>query len=128
MTRDALPLYANRTQLEHEFRTSVLVPFAANIVLELYQCKGRNGSTDEYTTKFRMQGDQGNDDHDGHDDDHDDDDRGHAPPTFMVRILHNERPWAIPGCGGGELCPWSTFQQLYGKFWQCSWSEICRLP
>lgn len=82
---------------QREFWSSKLSPFAANIAFEVYRPKPedtlkkrRLSTEDEFTERIpRLD-----------------------TPIGLVRLLVNEEPVAIPGCGSAYFCEWATLKEL----------------
>ncbi|KAF9122600.1 PHOsphatase [Mortierella sp. 14UC] len=101
-----VPMTADMTAEQYEnreFKSSNSSPFSANIAFEVY--RPTTGTTPNKRRRL------------------DDDATAAAPaadpspstPRGLVRLLVNEVPMAIPGCGGKLFCEWSTLKQVLAK-------------
>lgn len=43
---------------------------------------------------------------------------------YKVKVLHNEVPQLIPGCGS-ILCPLEKFKSIFSPYSQCDWKQMC---
>lgn len=100
---DSTPLRADNFK-EHEdrlFRSSLILPFGANLQLILYECEPQDLKANE------------------------DDDAEHHPEYF-VKLLVNEEPQLLPGCDE-FLCPYSIIRDKYkAQVENCNFSQICK--
>ncbi|KAG0265750.1 PHOsphatase [Mortierella polycephala] len=81
---------------KREFRTSVISPFAANMGFEVYRPKAEG-----MKRKRRM-----------HDSDEPFEPEKAMTPKGLVRLLVNEEPMIIPGCGSEYFCEWATLKRV----------------
>ncbi|KAG0375150.1 PHOsphatase [Mortierella sp. AD032] len=101
-SQKGVPLTADMTAEQYgnrEFKTSKVSPFAANMAFEVYR------PTAAMTpNKRRRLGDDAG--------------AAAAPegttatPRGLIRLLVNEAPMLIPGCGGKYFCEWPTFKKI----------------
>ncbi|KAI1295968.1 PHOsphatase [Mortierella claussenii] len=105
--------YANR-----EFKTSKFSPFAANMAFEVYRPKIGGTRRKNRLASFDIE--MNNEDHS--------EQHASSPqlplfgmksstrvmdtPKGLVRLLVNEVPMLIPGCGSNYFCKWSTFKNI----------------
>ncbi|KAG0219136.1 histidine phosphatase superfamily [Mortierella sp. GBAus27b] len=91
-----IPLAAGMTEEQYakrEFRASVFSQFAANMAFEVYQPKNAGSSLARRHLERRAGA------------------TGTGEVQGLIRLLVNEKPVAIPGCGTGSLfCEWSKFK------------------
>ncbi|KAG0272753.1 PHOsphatase [Linnemannia exigua] len=101
-SQKGVPLTADMTaeQYDHrEFKTSKFSPFAANMAFEIYRPTAartpnkRRRLDDEAEAAAAPAGPT-------------------ATPRGLVRLLVNEVPMLIPGCGGKYFCEWSSFKKV----------------
>ncbi|KAF9106245.1 PHOsphatase [Mortierella sp. AM989] len=84
---------------QRDFYTSKISPFSANIAFEVYRPKPSNA--------IRKRADS---------------------PKGLVRLLVNEDPTIIPGCGSTYFCEWDTFKQILQKQGAgCDYEACCVL-
>ncbi|KAG0300011.1 PHOsphatase [Dissophora globulifera] len=100
--------YANR-----EFQTSKFSSFAANIAFEVYRPKTMAGNTQG---KRRLLanglGSLSN--------------NPNTTPRGLVRLLVNEEPMLIPGCGSNYFCEWSIFKDVLERAGAgCDFDSCC---
>ncbi|KAF9192867.1 PHOsphatase [Haplosporangium sp. Z 767] len=81
---------------QREFRTSVISPFAANMAFEVYRPK-----VEDKKRKRRI-----------HDSDESFEPVKAKTPKGLVRLLVNEEPMIIPGCGSEYFCEWATLKRV----------------
>ncbi|KAF9947982.1 PHOsphatase [Mortierella alpina] len=94
---------------EREFKTSELSPFAANMAFEVY----RPSITRSSSRKRRLS----------------DENEAPASPVSkgLVRMLINEEPRIIPGCGSDYFCEWATFKRILQRAGAgCDFEACCR--
>ncbi|KAK3824234.1 MAG: histidine phosphatase superfamily [Linnemannia elongata] len=86
---------------EREFRTSKVSPFAANMAFEVFRPiaetspsirKSRRRLDTEATSPV--------------------DNNTKSGPQGLIRLLVNEVPMVLPGCGGEYFCEWQTFKKV----------------
>lgn len=91
---------------EREFRTSKVSQFAANMVFEVYRPIAetspssarklrRRLDTEATATGARI-----------------DENNIKSIPQGLIRMLVNEMPVVLPGCGSDYFCGWSTFKKV----------------
>lgn len=83
-------------QMRRQWRASHISPFAGNFLFVLYNCS-------EEFKAFTLE---------------------YCLLTAQVKVLHNEVPVEIPGCGS-LLCPLEKFKSLFSEYQQCNWKDIC---
>ncbi|KAI7832311.1 histidine phosphatase superfamily [Gamsiella multidivaricata] len=101
--RNGIPLKGDMTAEEYEkreFRSSKISPFAANMAFEVYRPKPNSTSG-----KRRLAYDDGS---------------SYPPmksdtPRGLVRLLVNELPSVIPGCGSDYFCEWATVKEIFQR-------------
>ncbi|KAK5821591.1 histidine phosphatase superfamily [Linnemannia elongata] len=99
-----VPLTADMTSeqyAEREFRTSKVSPFAANIAFEVYR---PIAETSPSTRKSRRRLDT--------ETASPADSNIKSTPRGLIRLLVNEVPMVLPGCGGEYFCEWPTFKEV----------------
>ncbi|KAF9903222.1 PHOsphatase [Lobosporangium transversale] len=97
-----IPLRGDMTPEEYakrEFRSSKLSQFASNMAFEVFR-----PNDGEVRRKRRLVYDK-------------DSVQAHfmteaETPRGLIRLLVNEEPMIIPGCGSGYFCEWSTFKKI----------------
>ncbi|KAF9348428.1 PHOsphatase, partial [Mortierella sp. AD094] len=99
-----IPLRGDMTPEQYaqrEFRASKISPFAANIAFEVFRPKPSNPhrkrrieyeEKDEQYSPFR-----------------------YRVPVGLVRLLVNEEPMIIPGCGSDYFCEWETLRAIFRR-------------
>ena len=103
---------------EREFKTSESSTFAANIAFEIYRPTTPTTTSARPQRKRRLM--------DSDDDFHRKDNAPDSTPQGLVRLLVNEVPMLLPGCGEDIFCEWSTFKkalQLAGT--GCDFDGCC---
>ncbi|KAG0219133.1 PHOsphatase [Mortierella sp. GBA43] len=92
-----VPLKGNMTleQLEQrEFWTSKISPFAANMAFEVYRPK----TEDIFKRRLVTEGEAT--------------EASAHTPIGLIRLMVNEEPMVIPGCGSAYFCEWATLKEL----------------
>ncbi|KAF9169736.1 PHOsphatase [Mortierella sp. AD010] len=98
-----IPLRGDMTPEQYaqrEFRASEISPFAANIAFEVFRPKPRNlhhKKRIEYEEKEQYF------------------EFGYHVPEGLVRLLINEEPMIIPGCGSDYFCEWATLKKIFRR-------------
>ncbi|KAF9431366.1 PHOsphatase, partial [Entomortierella beljakovae] len=109
-----IPLTGDMTPEQYsqrEFRTSKISPFAANIGFEVYHPKLKSDS------KMRIE----------YDKNQQEPLVGYSTPKGLIRLLVNEVPTVIPGCGSEYFCQWKTFKSILGRLGPgCNFDECCK--
>ncbi|KAF9351896.1 PHOsphatase [Mortierella sp. NVP85] len=93
-----IPLKGNMTSEQYEqreFWSSKLSPFAANMAFEIYRSKAGDAPKKRRLTSEDMFTEA----------------RSHSP-IGLIRLLVNEEPMIIPGCGSTYFCDWATFKEI----------------
>ncbi|KAK3845493.1 MAG: histidine phosphatase superfamily [Linnemannia gamsii] len=96
------PLTADMTPEQYEnraFKTSKFSPFAANIAFEVY--RPTSASTPNKRRRLGYEAEAAA--------------AGAPSSAGLIRLLVNEVPVLIPGCGEKYFCEWSTFKQVLEK-------------
>ncbi|KAK3821465.1 MAG: histidine phosphatase superfamily [Benniella sp.] len=109
-----IPLVAGMTETQYanrEFRGSRFSQFAANMAFEVY--KPKSSGSNHQRRRLERRGDA-----------------GETPePQGLVRLLVNEKPMALPGCGnnnGSLFCEWSKFRSyLLQRGAGCDFEACC---
>ncbi|KAF9546201.1 PHOsphatase [Mortierella hygrophila] len=95
-----IPLTADMTSkqyAEREFRTSKVSPFAANMAFEVYR-----PIADTRKPRRRLDAEAASPA----------DSNTKSAPRGLIRLLVNEVPMVLPGCGGEYFCEWPTFKKV----------------
>lgn len=104
--KDTKPLKAENFQAQHhrKFRSSYILPFAANIAIVTYHCVPQEGIYIQRNENdiFMEQATE-----------------------YIVQIYLNERLLDIPGCG--TSCPMNDFLNKYKKIESCEFNKVCHL-
>lgn len=104
--KDTKPLNARNFEdhLYRKFKSSYVLPFAANIAIVTYHCLPQDGN---YILR--------------------DDDTVHMERSadYVVQMYVNERLLEIPGCG--STCSLLDFMDKYIKIETCDFNEVCHL-
>ncbi|KAF9546200.1 PHOsphatase [Mortierella hygrophila] len=90
--KKGVPLTANMTSEQYEnreFRASNFAPFSSNMAFEIYRPIAPKAP------KLRRR-----------------QDAPAAAPEGLIRLLVNEVPMTLPGCGSNYFCEWSTFKKI----------------
>ncbi|KAF9102652.1 PHOsphatase [Mortierella sp. AM989] len=82
---------------QREFRSSKVSPFAANIAFEVFRPKHKN-----LRNKKRVE----------YDENRQESILKYDAPKGLVRLLVNEEPLLIPGCGSDYFCEWATLKSI----------------
>ncbi|KAF8928267.1 PHOsphatase [Haplosporangium gracile] len=114
------PLTADMTPeqyAEREFRTSKFSPFAANMAFEVYRPTAAETSPRTRKVRRRLEAEAATTPEDN---------STKPAPRGLIRLLVNEEPLVLPGCGSDYFCDWSTFKkvlQLAGT--GCDFDSCC---
>jgi hypothetical protein len=79
---------------KREFHTSSFSPFSGNMAFEIYR---PTGASSPKPPKLRRRQDAG---------------AAAVAPQGLIRLLVNEVPMLLPGCGSNYFCEWSTFKKV----------------
>ncbi|KAF9154039.1 PHOsphatase [Linnemannia schmuckeri] len=115
-----IPLTADMTPeqyAEREFRTSKFSPFAANMAFEVYRPTAAETSPRTRKARRRLEAEAAANPEDSN---------TKPTPRGLIRLLVNEEPFILPGCGSDYFCDWSTFKkvlQLAGT--GCDFDSCC---
>ncbi|KAF8976462.1 PHOsphatase [Entomortierella lignicola] len=108
--RNGIPLRGDMTPEQYaqrEFRTSKITPFSANIAFEVYRPKLNTSHR-----KKRIE--------------HYEDPQESHIPMGLVRLLVNEEPTIIPGCGSDYFCEWSILKEILHRSGSgCNFDSCC---
>ncbi|KAF9986574.1 PHOsphatase [Modicella reniformis] len=109
-----VPLKSNMTMEQYEqreFWTSKISPFAANMAFEVYRPKTR-----DVPKKRRLASKDGSTGANVQPD----------TPSGLIRLLVNEEPMLIPGCGSAYFCEWATLKKILQQAgMKCDFDECC---
>ena len=91
-----------REQQSRTFRSSLILPFGANLQLILYECEPQ----EQYLNP---------------------EDESEHIPEYYIKLLVNEKPQKLPGCEE-ELCPYTTVRdQLKEQVDHCNFVRTCKM-
>lgn len=100
---DSVPLRADNYQEQENrhFRSSFILPFAANMQFILYECEPQ----DQHVSP--------------------EDEESEHNPNYYLKLLVNEKPQRILGCDA-DLCPYKTIRERYkNQIDECNFINIC---
>ncbi|KAF9924663.1 PHOsphatase [Linnemannia zychae] len=121
-----IPLTADMTPeqyTEREFWTSRFSPFAANMAFEVFRPTAPYVSNDVIASSRRAR--QGYRRWNNQDT-KSTDDTPSSTPRGLIRLLVNEVPVLLPGCGSDYFCEWSTFKKvLQSSSINCDFDSCC---